>query len=428
MAGELPLPRFVFRPDQPALWEMLQVGVRDVGAVIPAAILDQFAVQLTGMGAPLVISSPDLTREVLNDRADLFARDRLVRRMFRRTWNKGLAGAEGADWHRQRKAATPAFRPKAVAEQLAAFAREADAVGEVLAPGEAIDLNALASKIISRIVFSVLVDARGEVDSEAIARDVPGYVARILNFKTLDLLPLPEWLLDWLRGVNRDPKVKRIRAVAARIADNRAARPRQDMITLLEQVGPVQDNIGGLIPAAMDTTAHGLSWALYTLALRPEWQTRVALEAKAAGPRPTLDQLPLGRRVVQEVLRLYPPAPLLARCAAVDQTIAGHKVRRGQTVLVATYAMHRHPRLWDRPDEFDPDRFLPERGLTEAWMPFGTGPRMCIAAQFAQAEIAVILARLLARFELEPAGSEPEVSLRTATRSLNGLHARLLLR
>jgi cytochrome P450 len=128
---------------------------------------------------------------------------------------------------------------------------------------------------------------------------------------------------------------------------------------------------------------------------------------------------------VQEVLRLYPPAPLLARCAVVDQVIAGHPVRRGQSVIIAAYAMHRHARLWDRPDHFDPDRFLPERGLPEAYMPFGTGPRMCIAAQFALAEITVTLARVLARFRLSPAGPEPQVSLRTATRSLNGLHARI---
>lgn len=429
MAEIDPLPAFRFLPDQPSLLEMFRVGIPDVGSVIPNSILKDFAVQLTGPGAPLVVSSPELAREVLNDRADLFDRDKFIRRLFRRAWGKGLAGAEGEDWQRQRKAASPFFRPSAVAAQLGAFAREAEAVADTLPDNTEVDLNALALRIVSRIVFSTLVEARGEIEPEAVARDVPGYVARIINFGLFDLLPLPERLIDLLRGVDRDPQVRRIRAAADRLAAARGqGAPRADMIALLEGKGPVRDNIGGLIPAAMDTTVHGLSWALHTMALRPEWQEQAAAEAQACGAEPGLDRLPLIRRIVQEVLRLYPPAPLMARCAAVDQTIAGHPVRRGQSVIVAIYAMHRHPQLWERPDHFDPDRFLPGRGLAEAWMPFGTGPRMCIAAQFAQAEIAVVLARLLARFELQPAGPEPLVSLKTTTRSLNGLHVVATLR
>lgn len=429
MTVEQPLPAFQFLPHQPSLWRLLRIGVGDVGSCIPATILDQFEVQLPGPGAPLIVSSPDLAREVLNDRADLFARDKFIRRLFRRAWGQGLAGAEGPAWESQRKAAAPFFRPSAVAGHLAAFARESDHVANSIGQDETVELNWLAMRIVSRIVFSVLVEARGAIDPEAVARDVPGYIARIVDFGIPDLLPLPERMLDWLSGVNRNPQTQRVRAAADRLAATRnEALPREDLIALLEGIGPARDNIGGLIPAAMDTTVHGLSWALYTLALRPDWQERLAREARAAGPLPRLDQLSLTRRVVQEVLRLYAPAPLLARSAAVTQKIAGHKVRRGQTVIVAIYAMHRHPRLWDEPDRFDPDRFLSERGLHPAWMPFGTGPRMCIAAQFAQAEIAVVLARLLARFEVLPTGHAPAIMLRTATRSRNGLEVRLRLR
>lgn len=429
MIDDVPLPAFQFLPHQPSLWQLLRVGIGDVGSCIPAAILDEFAVQLPGPGAPLIVSSPDLAREVLNDRAELFARDRFIRRMFRRAWGQGLAGAEGPAWERQRKAAAPFFRPSAVAAQLAAFARESDRVADTLGEDQQVELNWLAMRIVSRVVFSVLVDARGAIDPEAVARDVPGYIARIVDFGLADLLPLPEPLLDWLSGVDRDSRARRVRAAADRLTSMRGETdPHRDLIALLEGAGPARDNIGGLIPAALDTTVHALSWALNTLALRPEWQERLAREARAAGPRPMLDQLPLIRRAVQEVLRLYAPGPMLARSAAVDQEIAGNPVRRGQTVIVAIYAMHRHSRLWDDPDGFDPNRFLPERGLHPAWMPFGTGPRMCIAAQFAQAEIAVVLARLLARFEVQPTGHQPDIALRTATRSRNGLMVRMRAR
>lgn len=426
MSGEQTLPAFKFLPHEPSLWQLVRQGVGDVGSCIPERILSDFAVQFPGPGSPLVLSHPDLAREVLNDRIGQFERDKFIRRLFRRSWGQGLAGAEGPAWESQRKAAAPFFTPGSVKQQLHAFARQTDAIAEKL-PGDAeTDLNALALRIVARIVFSVLVDARGAIDPDSVAKDVPGYIARVVDFGPVDLLPLPERLLDWLNGVDRDPQARRVRAAAERLTASRSnGSPRTDLIALLEGIGPVRDNIGGLIPAALDTTVHGLSWALNTLALRPDWQARLAEEAQAAGPSPALEQMPLTRRVVQEVLRLYAPAPLLARSARVDQVIAGHKVRRGQTVIVAIYAMHRHRQLWNDPDRFDPDRFLPEQGFNPAWMPFGTGPRMCIAAQFAQAEIAVMLARLLAQFSLQPTSHQPDLALRTATRSLNGLVVRM---
>jgi cytochrome P450 len=373
-----------------------------------------------------VLSGPDLAREVLNDRAGQFARDKFIRRLFRRSWGRGLAGAEGAEWEQQRKAAAPFFRPSMVALQLQAFACRSDEVAGGLPADAAIELNGLALRIVARIVFSVLVEARSAIDPDAVAQDVPGYIAKVVDFGPLDLLPLPERLLDWLAGVDRDPQARRVRAAADRLVASRGdGAALSDLIALLDGIGPVRDNIGGLIPAALDTTVHGLSWALNTLALEPEWQAKLAAEAQAAGAVPTLDQLPLTRRVVQEVLRLYAPAPLLARSAKVDQILGGHKIRHGQTVIIAIYAMHRHRRLWDDPDRFDPDRFLPGRGVNPAWMPFGTGPRMCIAAQFAQAEIAVMLARLLAQFRLFPTDHQPDLMLRTATRSRNGLVVRM---
>ena len=108
--------------------------------------------------------------------------------------------------------------------------------------------------------------------------------------------------------------------------------------------------------------------------------------------------------------------------AAVAGELGGYRLRKGQPVTLNIYAMHRHRTLRDDPDAFDPDRFLPECGPHSAWLPFGAGPRVCIAAQFALAEIAVVTARLLAQFEFVPTGPEPVVSLQVTTRSLTGLN------
>lgn len=425
MADELPLPRFDFRPDPPSLLTMMRSGVADFPGVIPAAILEQPAVQLAGarFGAPLVVADPDLIREVLVDRDERFTRDRMLRRLFRRAWGQGLAGAEGEAWQRQRRAAAPAFRPAAVADNGPAFVAAAAKAAREWPCGEAIELTQRVARIVADIVFDVLVDGGGEVDTARVAADMPDYVGRIASWTSRDLLPLPESWHDRLSGVTRDPAVMRLRGLARRLADGRSTRHgKADLIALLEGVGPVEDNIRGLFPAAMDTTVAGASWTLYTLAMRPEWQERVASEARECAGDFAAERLGLTRRVVQEALRLYPPGPFMIRSAAADGHLGQFAINRAQPVLLAIYAMHRHRSLWEDPDEFDPNRFLPERGSPPGWLPFGAGPRVCIAAQFALAEIAVVVARLLSELELVPTGAKPRIDLRATTRSLTGLN------
>lgn len=416
-------PRYHFRPNMPSLWAVISQGVSDAASTIPAAILSEPAVQLAGgrFGTPLIVSDPELARVILQDREVNFTRHPNMRRLMRRSWGKGLGAAEGEDWQRQRKAATPAFTPSAVQQRIAQFALAAGKAASAWPVGAQIDLAPIVAQTIAEIVFTVLVDGKGAVDTRAVAADLPGYINRIANVGSLDLMPMPEAIHDWRAGIAGDPAVQHLRAVASSLAAKRGAG--DDMIALLEGVGPVQDNILGLMPAAMDTTVWGTSWVLYTLASQPEWQARVAREARDCGGTFTLDRLPVTRRVVQEVLRLYPPAPLVVRAASKQQELAGFRLKNGQTILISIYAMHRHRKFWDAADAFDPDRFLPERlGNNPAYMPFGTGPRMCIAAQFALAEIIVVVARLLAELELAEAGAGPQVTLQVTTRSATGLN------
>ncbi len=420
-----PLPAYNFRPAMPSLADMLRHGVSDPAAVIPAAILEQPCVQLPGPGAPLVVADPELAREVLNDRHGHYARDRFMRRLMRRAWGKGLAAAEGEAWHAQRRAAAPAFRPQAVEARSADFAAAAGVVATDWPIGEHVDLPVAMAKVIARIVFTTLVDGRGKVDSDQVAADIPAYIRRIAGFGLRDMLPLPESWHDRLAGIPGDPAVRRIRALARRLAaehENSKAGAGQDLLALLDGVGPLQDNVQGLFPAAMDTTVAGASWTLFLLARHPEWQARVCEEGQACtAGQWSAERLPVTRRVVQEALRLYPPAPLLVRTAAMAHELGGKQVRKGQPVVVCIYAMHRHRQLWHAPDMFDPDRFLPDAPPSPGWLPFGAGPRVCIAAQFALAEIAVVAARLLAELELAPCGPAPDVSLRVTTRSANGI-------
>ena len=136
-----------------------------------------------------------------------------------------------------------------------------------------------------------------------------------------------------------------------------------------------------------------------------------------------LPALSLCRRIIDETLRLYPPAAFLSRTARGPDRLCGREIRRGDTVMLPIYALHRNHLLWPDPDRFDPDRFLdPDRIDRFAYLPFGGGPRICIGASFALQEATIILATLLARFRFEPvAGRDPEPALILTLRPEGGV-------
>jgi cytochrome P450 len=170
----------------------------------------------------------------------------------------------------------------------------------------------------------------------------------------------------------------------------------------------LRDNLLTFIVAGHETTALTLAWSLYLVANDPAVQDAARAEAQAAlGTRAAgaadLPALPLVRRIVDEALRLYPPAAFLSRTAMAPDTLCEREVKVGDTVILPIYALHRSALLWDNPDAFDPARFADPRAIDRfAYLPFGDGPRICIGASFALQEAVIILATLLARFRFTP--------------------------
>ena len=168
----------------------------------------------------------------------------------------------------------------------------------------------------------------------------------------------------------------------------------------------VRDNLLAFIVAGHETTALTLAWACYLLGLDPQVQERAAAEARAVlGTRTATAEdvadLPYIRQVIDETLRLYPPAAFLSRAAAEPDMILGTDILPGDTVTVPVYAIHRHKALWHEPERFDPDRFADRKTIPRyAYLPFGDGPRICIGASFALQEAIIILSTVLARFRL----------------------------
>jgi cytochrome P450 len=169
----------------------------------------------------------------------------------------------------------------------------------------------------------------------------------------------------------------------------------------------LRDEILTLFLAGHETSATSLSWVLILLSQHPDAMARARTEVlELLGDRlPELDdlpQMPYLRRVIDEALRLYPPAWIVGRKALEEDTVLGMTVPKGHNIIVCTYLIHRHPDYWENPDAFDPDRFLPERVNPQqhkyAYFPFGGGPRMCIGNSFAYMEMAILLAMILQRF------------------------------
>jgi cytochrome P450 len=166
----------------------------------------------------------------------------------------------------------------------------------------------------------------------------------------------------------------------------------------------LRDNLLTFIVAGHETTALTLSWSLYLCAFDQAVQEAARAEAQGvlggrAATAADVPALPLIRRIVDEALRLYPPAAFLARTAREADLLMGREVRPGDTVILPIYALHRHHALWPDPDRFDPSRFADPRAIDRfAYLPFGDGPRVCIGASFALQEAVIILATLLARF------------------------------
>jgi cytochrome P450 len=367
-------------------------------------------------GAPLVISDPDLAGEVLVHRREDFPRGELVNRLFRPVWGRGIFVSEGADWHWQRRAAAPAFRADAMARLVPiVHAAAADAL-TAMPEGQPVDLTGQSRRLALRVLFDACFSSGADLlEPDEVDPRFSAFIDGVAKFTLLDALPaLADWRgpVDARGGAARAWLRERLGAlVAQRRSDGRAS---GDLVDLLIDARPsaegegmdderVCDNLLGFLAAGRETTSHALAWALWLTARHPPTERRLLDEVDAvAGEGPIgsdhLDRLGFARQVIQETMRLYPGAIALARTAAQEVAIGGHRVRSGQLVLIAVYALHRRPDLWPDPDVFEPDRFAPgSEGVRTpfAYLPFGAGPRACMGGAFAMTEMTTALATLV---------------------------------
>ena len=383
-----------------------------------------------------ILNTPDAIRHVLVDNYENYVRTPAAIRVLRPVLGEGLLIAEGRAWKYQRRTLAPAFTPRAVTPLVPHMIAATDeTIAKLLAAsGGPVDLRGamqrMTLEIAGRTMFSFGMDRHG-----AALRDfVMEYGQRLARPHFLDLLlplgwPSPQ---DFSRARFRK---RWTRFVAMLMAERRAAgktegAPPRDLFDLMgaardpetgesftdEQLG---DQVATMILAGHETTATALFWSLYLLALDPATQVQLAAEVPGAIVNGALDieRLKFTRAVVDETMRLYPPAFLIARAAAAPDTIAGLPVKKNDVVLVAPWLLHRHEKLWRDPNAFIPARFMPPAPPPDrfAYLPFGVGARVCIGAHFALVEATLALAKMIGAFRVELVDKEPVMPVGVVT-------------
>ncbi len=395
-----------------------------------------------------MVMDPDALRRVLKDKVEDYPKSDATKLILKPAIGDSLFIAEGAHWRWQRRAAAPAFAQRTV-ESLAPVmtAAAAASLRRLLAATGPVDVFAETVAATFEVISDVTLSGDDAFDREAVHGAIDAYIAQTGKVSVMDILGLPGWLPRPGRLLS-GPGLRRMKRVADEAIASRAARGQRgatpDLLDLLldsqdpetgRRMGrsELRDNLLTFIVAGHETTALTLAWALYLCAFDPRVQARAADEAQAAlsgraAGAEDVARLPYIARIVNETLRLYPPAAFLSRTARVADRLCGREVRAGDTVMLPIYALHRSRLLWQNADAFDPDRFLtpPDRF---AFLPFGAGPRICIGAGFAMQEAVLILATLLSRlrFEIMP-GQQPEPRMILTLRPHGGVWLRVVPR
>jgi cytochrome P450 len=421
--------------------------VRNPLRAIPEAVYDEPIVTY-GKKRTLVawVTDPALVENILGRNADKFPKTRLDRRVLKPIVGEGLLTAQGDSWRWQRKIASAQFRH---AELLSYVPAMVDAASECIRRWRqrpvspfTTDIEADMTETTFNVVSRTILAGISKADGDIIKRAGRAYLDPISWEVAAALLQYPETY--WHPGKRRMKKSAiELRAIVRRLVAQRrqdqsdgtdlvarmlAARDPETGEPMSDEM--IADNLTTFLFAGHETTAKALTWALYVLARAPEWQERLRTEISSAiGTAPisaeTVNKLPTVSRVLKEVMRLYPPAPVMTRVNAAGVDIGGKWLPSPTLIVMPIFIIHRHRALWDDPNRFDPDRFLPEKEAQyprTQFMPFGYGQRICIGSSFAILEATAILVTLLQNAHFDWDGRHaPEPVSRVTLRPKGGM-------
>ncbi|MBL9054063.1 MAG: cytochrome P450 [Tabrizicola sp.] len=430
------------RADRVSMWTYLRLFRRDILSAQPARLYRAWMAEFrTPFFRSYLCNDPKLIRRVLDERPADFPKSDRVTEGLRPLLGRSVFVTNGEEWLHQRRIIDPAFEGGRVKEAFPAIWAAAEAAVARMVPGEVeVELAAshAAADVIFRTLFSIPIE---DHIAQAVFHEFRAYQrsAPILNLAAF--LPLPRWFPRLHRRATRaSARVIRgliIALTAERAAAIAAGTAPMDLATKIMttpdpvtgqpfETGEMVDQVAIFFLAGHETSASALAWALYLLATHPEAQERVA--AESAGLRAefgVVGSLRFTRDAFREALRLYPPVPMMVRQNRMAEDFRGRMVKPGAQVVISPWHLHRHERIWERPDEFDPDRWATDAGgeaSREGFLPFSRGPRVCPGAGFAMLEGTLMLAHLVRAFRFKAlAGREPVPTAHLTVRAKDGI-------
>ena len=377
------------------------------------------------LGQVLMVNDPEGIRRILLDNVANYPKHALGDEFFSAMFGEGLLSAPGSKWRTHRKVMAPSFGTRnvesyapAMVDTTVAFAEHWETLPDRAEVDIAEEMKALTLKIICRTMFSSDAEELAECSGGAL-----DFAQASMEFGLLDVLPMigprrirhkQEAIRAHFRGM--DAAIYRLISEREKIRDEA---PRDLLTRLVAAKDPddgvglnateVRDEVITIFMAGHETTAVTMTWVWYLLSQHPAEEAKLHAELDAVlGNRvpavEDLANLPYTRMIIEEAMRVYPPAPgITIREAREADEICGFKVTPGLQIMISPWILHRHRRLWDEPERFDPTRFSKESSDKRprfAYLPFGGGPRVCIGATLAMTEATLILAVLAQRFRL----------------------------
>ena len=431
------------RPEKVSLWRYLKLFRQDILSAQPAKRYRAWMAEFrTPFFRSYLVNDPALVKRVLKERPDDFPKSDRVGAGLRPLLGNSVFLTNGETWKRQRRIIDPAFEGGRLRGTYGAMYAAGEAAVARMAANTGVqdiepETSHAAADVIFRTLFSIPIEDETATAVFEKFRDHQR-TQPILNLRAF--IPGPRWMPRFFSRATKST-ARDIRRLITDLTERRmfeidAGTAPDDLATkIMTTADPVTgqtfstqemvDQVAIFFLAGHETSASALAWTLYLLAMHPEWQDRLAVEAAAVTPDfASVSKLRLSRDVFREGLRLYPPVPMMVRETRCPEDMRGRAAPKGAQIVLSPWHLHRHERLWDNPDGFDPTRWGTENGKQcqrDAYIPFSAGPRVCTGAGFAMVEGPLLLSMLVRRFRFELTDRVPVPVAHLTVRAKDGI-------
>lgn len=374
---------------------------------------------------------PDHVKYVLHDHHRNYDKQSSLMDTVRPLFGNGLFTNNGESWLRQRRLMQPSFHHKRLAHLGTAMTDTTFAMLERWqdAGSHSLDIETEMTRLTLRIAGLTLFNLDLSDTVDTVGHSFNTLLPHLLQYASAPFLPLS---VPTPNNRRLQAELEMLNSVVYTIISERRKQLADsdmetgDLLSMLlaardEETGEmmndqqVRDEVMTLLLAGHETTSAALTWIWYLLSEHPEVEQRLheELDRVLGGQTPTVDRLsdlPYTKNVIQEAMRLYPPAFYIVRHTIADDEIGGYHVPSKSIIFLMAHIVHRHPAIWEEPERFDPERFTPERSASRprfAYIPFGGGPRICIGNSLAMMEAQLVLATVAQRYSFRLVPGHP---------------------